>query len=82
MLTSAKLDLLLYEGVLSAIWDYHIVLKKKKEEKKGLAVEENFVGGDSGVWKCIVKGNVKYLSLLQMGDVPKCVDRWSKRWML
>ena len=25
----------------------------------GLAVEENFVGGDSGVWKCIGKGNVK-----------------------
>jgi len=38
------------------------------------------VVGDSRVWKCIDKGNVKdiYACLVANGDTPKCVDRWSK----
>ena len=58
--------------VLSAIRDY--------QRNLGLDVEENFVVGDSRVWKCIGKGNVKgiYACLVANGDTPKCLDRWSK----
>ena len=48
---NAKTDFMLYEGVLSAIRGY--------QRKLGLDVEENFVVGDSRVWKCIGKGHVK-----------------------
>ena len=63
---------MLYEGVLSDIRGY--------QRKLGLDVEDNFVGGDSRVWKCIGKGNVKdiYACLVANCDTPKCVDRWSK----
>ena len=44
-----------YEGVLSAIRGY--------QRQLGPDVEENFVVGDSQVWKCIGKGNVRYLCL-------------------
>ena len=63
---------MLYEGVLSAIRGY--------QRKLGLDVEENFVVGDSRVWKSIGKGNLKdiYACLVANGDTPECVDRWSK----
>ena len=56
-----------YEGVLSAIL---------YRRKLGFGVEENFVVGDSRVWKCISKGNVKgiYACLVGNGDTPKCVE--------
>ena len=68
--SNAKAALLLYERVVSAIRGY--------QRKLGLDVEENFVVGDSRVWKCIGKGNVKdiYACLVANGDTPKCVDRW------
>ncbi len=71
-ISNCKADFMLYEGVLSAIRDY--------QRKLGLDVEENFVVGDSRVWKCIGKGNVKniYACLVASDDIPKCVDRWSK----
>ena len=50
-ISNCKADFLLYEGVLSAIRGY--------QRQLGLGVEENFVVGDSRVWKCIGKGNVK-----------------------
>ena len=58
--------------VLSAIRDY--------QRNLGLDAEENFVVDDSRVWKCIGKGNVKYINacLVASDDTPKCVDRWSK----
>ena len=45
-----------------------------------LDIEENFVVGDSRVWRCIGKANVKdvYACLVASDDTPKCVDRWSK----
>ena len=63
---------MLYEGVLSAIRGY--------QRKLGLDVEENFVVGDSRVWKSIGKGNLKdiYACLVANGDTLKCVDRWTK----
>ena len=73
--------MLLYEGVLSAIKGYQKKKKKKKKKKKlGLDVEVNFVDGDSRVWKCIGKGNVKdiYACLIANCDTSKCVDSWNK----
>ena len=69
---NARADFLLYEGVSSAIRGY--------QRKLGLGVKENFVVGDSWVWKCIGQGNVKdtYACPVANGDTPKCVDRWSK----
>ena len=71
-ISNCKADFLLYEGVLSAIRGY--------QRQLGLGVEENFVVGDSRVWKCIGKGNVKdiYACLVANGDTSNCVDRWSK----
>ena len=65
-----------YEGDLSAIRGY--------QRQLGLAVEENFVVGDSRVWKCIGKGNVKtfMLVLLQMVTHQNESLDGVKLWML
>ena len=73
---NAKADFLLYEGVLSDIRGY--------QRKLSLDVEENFVVGDSRVWKCIGKGNVKtfMLVLLQMVTHQNESLDGVKLWML
>ena len=67
---------MLYEGVLSDIRGY--------QRKLSLDVEENFVVGDSRVWKCIGKGNVKtfMLVLLQMVTHQIVLIDGVKLWML
>ena len=64
-------SILLHEGVLSAI--------RGCQRKLGLDVEENFVVGDSRIWKGLGEGNVKdiYACLVANSDTEMC-DRWSK----
>ena len=63
---------LLYEWILTAIQCY--------QRRLGLDVKENFVIGDTFVWRCMYKSSVKdiYSCLVKTSETPKWIEKWSK----
>ena len=69
---NVRTDILLYEGILTAVKCY--------QRRLGLNVKENFVIGDAFVWRYLYKSIVKdiYSCLVKTSETPKCIEKWSK----